>query len=190
MSSLLGRTSLSPLSRLFWDMSSLNSLDVGYSCPNIVPPLYGTAHRLFGRWTHPIQQQGRRIPSFNSEQTLFIWFSLVSSCFTDTVQQIHSFRASGVISSHFARAFGSEVSAFRRSTGRLCTVPDEILIIMIFYQIFLASREQLETLAKKNRWRKRIAPVTVEKFPSFPYIKRGAQVSFAPIAQPGRAAPF
>ena len=51
---------------------------------------------------------------------------LVSEFLTEIAQQIHSLRASGVISSHFARAAGSEMRTFRRSAGTLCTVPGEI----------------------------------------------------------------
>jgi hypothetical protein len=45
-------------------------------------------------------------------------------------QQIHSLRASGVISSHFVRAAGSETSAFRKSAGTLWTTPVESLFDM------------------------------------------------------------
>jgi hypothetical protein len=42
-------------------------------------------------------------------------------------------RASGVISSHFDRATGSEMRAFRKSAGTLCTAPEEsALLIMDF----------------------------------------------------------
>lgn len=47
--------------------------------------------------------------------------SRVAAFFADVTQQIHSLRASGVISSHrfFARALAS--SALRKSAGSLCT---------------------------------------------------------------------
>jgi hypothetical protein len=50
----------------------------------------------------------------------------VSSFLGDVTQQIHSFRASGVISiqSLFAVALAS--MAFRKSAGNLCTVPPVI----------------------------------------------------------------
>jgi hypothetical protein len=51
---------------------------------------------------------------------------LVSGFFTEITQQIHSLRESGVISSHFARAAGSEMRTFRKSAGTLCTAPGEI----------------------------------------------------------------
>jgi hypothetical protein len=51
---------------------------------------------------------------------------LVSGFLTEITQQIHSLRASGVRSSHFARVAGSEMRAFRKSAGMLCTTPAEI----------------------------------------------------------------
>ncbi len=48
---------------------------------------------------------------------------LVSGFLTEITQQIHSLRASGVISSHFARATESEMRTFRKSAGTLCTAP-------------------------------------------------------------------
>jgi hypothetical protein len=50
---------------------------------------------------------------------------LVSGFLTEMTQQIHSLRASGVISSHFARAIASERRTFRKSAGTLCTAPGE-----------------------------------------------------------------
>src|SRR5579859_837511 len=50
---------------------------------------------------------------------------LVSGFLTEITQQIHSLRASGVMSSHFARATGSEMRTFRKSAGTLCTAPGE-----------------------------------------------------------------
>ena len=58
---------------------------------------------------------------------------LVSGFLTEITQQIHSLRASGVISSHFARATGSEMRTFRKSTGTLCTAPEEsAFLVMVF----------------------------------------------------------
>src|SRR6185437_15681669 len=72
--------------------------------------------------------QGRRIPSFSSETTLPTCLSLFSGALTDIVQQIHSLRESGVISSQAASALASEDRAFRKSAGNLCTVPSEIVL--------------------------------------------------------------
>ena len=66
------------------------------------------------------------MPSLSSVRTLSTCCFLVSGFLTDTTQQIHSLRASGVISSHFSRAAGSEIRVFRKSAGILCTVPLEI----------------------------------------------------------------
>jgi len=82
------------------------------------------------RCPHPGQQQGRRIPSFSCEHTLATCCLLVSGFFTEIVQQIHSLRASGVISSHFSRAARSAISALRKSAGTLCTTPLAILFLL------------------------------------------------------------
>jgi hypothetical protein len=50
---------------------------------------------------------------------------LVSGFLTEITQQIHSLRASDVMSSHFASATGSEMRTFRKSAGTLCTAPGE-----------------------------------------------------------------
>ncbi|HEV2136900.1 MAG TPA: hypothetical protein VGR47_21960 [Terracidiphilus sp.] len=82
------------------------------------------------RCGHPGQQHGLRIPSFSSEHTLSKCCLLVSGFFTDITQQIHSLRASGVMSSHFARASASEISASRKSAGTSCTAPVESFVAM------------------------------------------------------------
>ena len=48
---------------------------------------------------------------------------LVSSCLADVTQQIHSLRASGVISAHTAFTRGSASTALRKSAGIVCTTP-------------------------------------------------------------------
>ncbi len=83
------------------------------------------------RCGQPGQQHGRRIPSLSSEHTLSTCCRLVSSFLTEMVQQIHSLRASGVMSSQAASAFASDAIAFRRSAGRLCTTPPEIRTVVI-----------------------------------------------------------
>ena len=70
------------------------------------------------------------MPSFSSEHTLSTCCFLVSGRLTEMAQQIHSLRASGVISSHFSRAAGSETSAFRKSAGTLWTTPVDSLLDM------------------------------------------------------------
>jgi len=83
----------------------------------------------------PAQQHGRRIPSSNSERTLATCWLLVSSFFGDITQQIHSFLASGVMSSHAAMALREFMRTFLRSCGKLCTVPPEIFIFSMDYII-------------------------------------------------------
>ena len=83
------------------------------------------------RCMQPTQQHGRRIPSLSSLTTRFTWSFRVSSFLTKVVQQIHSLRARGVISSHAASAALSEARAFRKSGGILCAVPEEIPCVAI-----------------------------------------------------------
>jgi hypothetical protein len=83
------------------------------------------------RCGQPGQQHGRRIPSLSSEHTLSTCCRLVSSFLTEMVQQIHSLRASGVMSSQAASAFASDAIAFRRSAGTSCTTPPEIRTVVI-----------------------------------------------------------
>ncbi len=60
----------------------------------------------------------------------------VSAFLPDITQQIHSLRASGVMSSHNARSFGEAESAFRKSAGSTWMVPGEIVrIINEYYQM-------------------------------------------------------
>ena len=82
------------------------------------------------RWVHPIQQQGRRIPSLSCDTTLPTCSFLVSGFLTEIVQQIHSLRESGVMSSHAARASGSEDRAFRKSIGSSWATPPEIFLLI------------------------------------------------------------
>src|SRR3990167_3311147 len=90
----------------------------------------------------PAQQHGRRIPSLSSSTALLMCSLLVFGFLTDTTQQIHSLRASGVISSHAARAASVEIRAFRKSSGTLCTTPVAIsfLVMRLFYQIRLNAK--------------------------------------------------
>ena len=55
---------------------------------------------------------------------------LVSGFLTKITQQIHSLRASGVISSHCFHAAGSETRAFRKSAGTVWTTPAESFLAM------------------------------------------------------------
>ncbi len=51
---------------------------------------------------------------------------LVSFLFGDVIQQIHSFRASGVMSVQTLFAAASDSMALRKSAGSSCTVPPAI----------------------------------------------------------------
>ena len=64
---------------------------------------------------------------------------LVFGFLTEITQQIHSLRASAVISSHFARAAGSEMRTFRKSAGTLCTAPGEIAFFVMVKGLFIMS---------------------------------------------------
>src|SRR5437588_6217074 len=77
---------------------------------------------------HPGQQQGRRFPSLRLEQPHAIRRLLVSAFLADSIQHIHSLRASGVMSSHAAKACGLDASAFLKSVGSSCTTPLEMVI--------------------------------------------------------------
>ena len=85
------------------------------------------------RWVQPSQQHGRRIPSLSSETTLPTCSFLFSGLLTEIAQQIHSFRASGVISSHFVFATGEEIRAFFRSAGSLWGTAEEVFIGAFFF---------------------------------------------------------
>ena len=75
------------------------------------------------------------MPSLSSVRARSMCCFRVSGLFTEITQQIHSLRASGVMSSHFAHAAGSEMRTSRKSAGILCTGPAEIvfLAMVLFY---------------------------------------------------------
>ena len=59
---------------------------------------------------------------------------LVSDFLPEVTQQIHSLRASGVMSFHKACALGAEVSALRKSAGIPCNMPVATFWVMkLFY---------------------------------------------------------
>src|SRR5580704_12922866 len=72
----------------------------------------------------------------------------VSGFLTEITQQIHSLRASGVISSHFARAAGSAMRTFRKSAGTLCTAPAEIPFLVMDF--ILRSHHSLSPTPEKS----------------------------------------
>ena len=78
---------------------------------------------LRSRWSHPGQQQGRRMPSSSSSWVRRMRRSRVVSCLASSTQQMNSLRARGVMSFHASSAAGLATSASRRSAGSLCTTP-------------------------------------------------------------------
>jgi hypothetical protein len=83
---------------------------------------------LSSRCTHPIQQQGRLTPSFNSFINRTTCSSRVCCRFTTVHQQIHSFRASGVSFFHAFNATLLDSNALCISSGNTCTVPPGIIL--------------------------------------------------------------
>lgn len=65
------------------------------------------------------------------ENPFLILISRVSAFLASSTQQIHSFRASGVMSSQIASTFGSAARALRRSAGRSCTVPVAMVLFVM-----------------------------------------------------------
>src|SRR5438270_3108199 len=83
------------------------------------------------RWMQPSQQHGRRFPSNSSDCNRWMCWLLVSAFFGQSTQQIHSFRARGVRSSHAARTFGSAIRTRLKSSGPVGTTPPEIALELI-----------------------------------------------------------
>jgi len=90
-----------------------------------------TQNKSTQRCPQPAQQQGRRMPPFSFESAFSMRIPLVSAFLPEMTQQIHSLRASGVISSHTANAFGVEVIALRKSSGSVCTTPLASFFVVI-----------------------------------------------------------
>ena len=80
---------------------------------------------------HPGQQHGLREPSRNLSIPTSMRRFLVSSFLADVTQQIHSFRANGVISTQRFLATTFDSMAFLRSAGNLCTVPPAMALVVI-----------------------------------------------------------
>jgi len=78
------------------------------------------------RCGHPGQQHGLRMPPLSLSMPTSMRRFLVSSLLADVTQQIHSFRAGGVISVQRLFAAALDSMAFRKSAGSLCTVPPAI----------------------------------------------------------------
>lgn len=71
------------------------------------------------------------MPLLSFEMDLAMRIFLVSAFFPEVTQQIHSLRASGVMSSHATRAVGAEAMALRKSVGSLCTLSVEVPFFII-----------------------------------------------------------
>src|SRR6202035_1628420 len=69
---------------------------------------------------------------------------------TDSIQHIHSLRASGVISSHAVNACGSDVSVFFKSAGTSCTTPLEIFFCDIDKLSFRKPQRREDLLLSKG----------------------------------------
>ena len=111
------------------------------------------------RCGQPGQQQGLRFPSLRLEQPHSIRRVLVSAFLADSIQQIHSLRARGVMSSHVSSAFTSEVSAFFRSAGRSWTTPPEIsFALRAWMRRRLIERDLLSRKDVAKRSTERIEP--------------------------------
>jgi Protein of unknown function (DUF2510)/zinc-ribbon family len=82
------------------------------------------------RWSHPGQQQGRRIPSSNSSWVRRMRRSRVLSCLAFSTQQMNSLRARGVMSFQATSAVGFVISASRRSVGSLWTTPPGTRVLL------------------------------------------------------------
>lgn len=98
---------------------------------------------------------------------------LVSGFLTEITQQIHSLRASGVISFHFARVAGSEMRTFRKSAGTLCTAPREIAFLVMKFilhrrQPVWGSSRMLSELELRDRKTARKAVREIDFYTVFP----------------------
>src|SRR2546430_2527584 len=83
------------------------------------------------RWMQPSQQHGRRFPSSSSDRNRSTCWLLVSAFFGESTQQIHSLRATGVRSSHAARAVGVAIKTRLKSIGTVWTTPPETTLELI-----------------------------------------------------------
>jgi hypothetical protein len=91
----------------------------------------GNAACRLQRCGHPGQQHGLRIPPRILSMPTAMRRFLVPSFLAEVTQQIHSFRASGVISAQRHVAAALDSMAFRKSAGNLWTVPPAILRVVI-----------------------------------------------------------
>ena len=83
------------------------------------------------RWGQPGQQHGLRIPLRILSRPTSMRRCLVSSFLADVTQQIHSFRASGVMAAQRPFAAASDSMARRKSDGSLWIVPPAIALVVM-----------------------------------------------------------
>ena len=88
------------------------------------------------RCGQPAQQHGRRIPCESFEIPFSMRVGRVSGLAPDVIQQIHSLRASGVVSFQTASAFFDARRALRRSEGIVWTTVVVTTFIPLFYSSF------------------------------------------------------
>src|SRR5437763_16793538 len=75
------------------------------------------------------------MPSLSSVRTRSTCCLLVSGCFTEIAQQIHSLRARGVRCSHTESASASEARLFRTSSGNSWTTPPEMSLLVLVIRL-------------------------------------------------------
>ncbi len=130
---------------------------------------------------HPAQQHGLRFPFASSSDVLLILCSRVSSFLADVTQQIHSLRASGVMSCHASFIAREEESAFSRSFGRVCMVPVESffitivcneVVVFLFYTIPLSTYPTIYAIYAATPPMSRVSSAALVIFPpvTFPRI--------------------
>jgi hypothetical protein len=107
-----------PLARILWHLIKHHE-----HCNPHVWALAEEKLRTFSDAGIQGQQHGLRMPPRSISMPTSMRRFLVSSFLADVTQQIHSFRASGVISVQRLFAAASDSMAFRKSAGSLCTVP-------------------------------------------------------------------
>lgn len=91
------------------------------------------------RCGQPAQQHGRRSPRLSLSSATLMRRARVSGNLALVTQQINSFRASGVISSHAAKTLVLPLTACLRSFGSGCAVPPFMLLRYLSFLAFFFS---------------------------------------------------
>lgn len=103
------------------------------------------------RCGQPAQQQGRRMPESNFDRPTLMRRKRVSDFFASSTQQIHSLRASGVMSSQRACTRGEAAIIVRISAGSVCTVPEDTRLMHTVYRLGMAQRTRLKSVTIPSR---------------------------------------